>query len=200
MTYTHIYLETLDERKKIWDEYQGVKTPEVRHNFVDYTRYYEAEHIDGILTTKGVEIEKLKVIDYGCCAGDYAIYFARKGAKSYGYDIDESALNFLDYRLKRENLPENSPLNKYDLVIFGEVLEHVDDPFNLIQSYIYQGAKYMFTSSYPYRNDDPQDSYWQGRGHSKMACEQQPQCRKLLETFYKKYNFGGQSNVWIYKM
>lgn len=194
--------ESLQDRAKIWEEYQGKKSTNVQHNFVDYTRYHEAENVARILGENNIDFTKLAVVDYGCCAGDQAIYFARTGASVIAYDIDPVAQAFANWRFKREKLKNHelrNPVGYYDLIIFGEVLEHLDDPLSLIKSCVNKNARCVFTSSYPYRSDDPKDDYWTGRDHSEEARKQQPECRKLLEENYNKFNFGGEKNVWILK-
>jgi hypothetical protein len=191
--------ETLEERAKIWEEYSGDKSPQVRHNFVDYTRYHEAENIARILAEQNIDPTKLDVIDYGCCAGDQAIYFARIGCRAQPIDIDPIAVKFVLWRFKREKLNPNENMIGADLWIFGEVLEHMEDPLGMLSKCLENGVPYIFTSSYPYRSDDPKDDYWTGRDHSDEARKQQPACRKLLEENYNKFNFGGEKNLWIKK-
>lgn len=188
-----------EDRQKTWDEYTGNKPPTIRHNFVDYDRYYEASLIAGALIEKGVNLKNLNVLDFGCCAGDYGMYFARWGAFVHFEDIDEDALKFVDYRLRREGLKRRYNHEEHNLAIYGEVLEHCDDALAILTKDVEDGVRYIFTSSYPYRSDDPNDSYWQGRGHSQQARIDQPACRKILEDHYVMINFGGQRNLWIKK-
>lgn len=191
-----------EDRQKIWDEYQGNKPPTVRHNFVDYDRYFEAENIKNvvgdILEGMNRKWSDLKVIDFGCCAADYGIFFARLGCHVWCEDIDPDALSFMEYRFRRENL-RTYKADKYDLYIFGEVLEHCDDAFSLLKDAVDKKADFIFTSSYPYRNDSAEDDYWKGRGHSDKARQDQPRCRHLLEKYYEKITLGGERKVWIRK-
>jgi hypothetical protein len=48
---------------------------------------------------------------------------------------------------------------KINIAIFGEVLEHLDNPLEVITNFVNNKTKYIFTSSYPFRNDDPNDDY-----------------------------------------
>lgn len=186
-----------ENRLQIWNDYTGDKEDRVRHNFVDYDRYYEASLIESCLRGQENEgIKSLDVIDFGCCAGDYGIYFARLGCDVYFHDIDPVALDFVRYRLKRENLT-NIDCGYYDLVIFGEVLEHLDSPLETIKKYC--GSQYIFTSSYPYRTDDKNDSYWNGRDHREGARKETMACRELLEKYYHKIELGGVRHLWKFK-
>lgn len=188
-----------EDRQKIWKEYTGPKPDTIRHNFCDYDRYFEAGLIANELKQRGVNFENLLVRDFGCCAGDYGMYFARLGAFVDFEDIDEDALNFVKYRLKLEGLKQRFNHREHHLSIYGEVLEHCDDAYQLLEEDVKEDVPYIFTSSYPYRSDDPEDSYWKGRGHSQQARIDQPKCRALLEENYIKINFGGQRNLWIKK-
>lgn len=187
-----------ENRLTIWNEYTGEKPDRVRHNFVDYDRYHEARLIEAELRNRGARLEDMVVIDYGCCAGDYGIHFARLGAHTICYDIDKVAIRFVKYRFKRENLPLFTNEAPADLAIFGEVLEHCDNPLEILSKYS-ESAEYIFTSSYPYRSDDPADSYWNGRDHSPKAREQQPACRELLNRLYNAVELGGEKRLWIRK-
>ena len=89
-----------------------------------------------------MKIEQLQILDFGCLISDYGIYFARLGAKVMIYDKN-SATNFAEFRFKKErlsvkttNIPYDylSLTNGKDLVIFGEVLEHLDNPLLAIEA------------------------------------------------------------------
>lgn len=192
-----------EDRQQIWKDYTGPKPDTIRHNFCDYDRYYEAFLIVGALQKRGVIFKKLEVLDFGCCAGDYGMVFSRLGANVDFVDIDPLARQFVEYRQKLEGkkafVNSVKPVGLYDLTIYGEVLEHCDDALELLTQDVQKEVPYIFTSSYPYRSDDPEDSYWKGRGHSQQARIDQPKCRILLQENYIKINFDGQRNLWIKK-
>lgn len=189
-----------EDRKNIWKEYTGNKPRTIEHNFVDYDRYFEANLIRATLKREtDIDFKTLKVVDFGCCAGDYGIYFARLGSPTQFVDIDQDALDFVDYRLGLEGLTNRKDLFIFDLAIFGEVLEHCDDPLFILKNFIDAKTKYIFTSSYPFRSDNPDDPYWNKSGHSKMALESQIDCRTLLVDNYEDFQLGGERRLWIYK-
>lgn len=200
----------IENRKEIYNKYVekfGSPPSFVKRIIVEYDRYHEADLVINALKKSGVDFEHLKVLDFGCGAGDYGISFARLGAKVYFYD-DESMLNIIKIRLGFEPIVHVQLLNyndavecpKVDMVIFGEVLEHLNSPLNTLKQFIENDkCKYIMTSSYPYRSDNPKDPYWNHGGHTKEAFNEQPKCREILEKNYKKYRLDGQLNIWIKK-
>lgn len=188
------------------------------HRMLGYDRYFEAGHILSSLEhDRGELLSDLTVLDFGCGVGDYGFSFGRQGSQVIFYDFTP-LLNFIRFRLEREQRPFEWTLiaadqsqteyeayqlalkQKPDVVIFGEVLEHVEHPALLLDSVYQSGAKYIFTSSYPYRSDDPNESYWQHGDHKDSARLEQPACRDILETNYELIaNYGGQANLWTRK-
>jgi hypothetical protein len=207
-------VETGTERDalvKLYEEKHGEMLGWVRHPFVKYTRYPRALDIIGTLESElGSAFE---VFDYGCGVGDYGMAFGRMGCSVVFYDFKEPT-DFVSFRIEHENRRidarivsrgpyrgEHKDLDllgaRPSLAIFGEVLEHVTNPLEILQKFHAAGTKYIFTSSVPYRSDSPTDDYWQERGHLDEARLQQPAMRELLETKYKKIaNYGGQANLW----
>jgi SAM-dependent methyltransferase len=198
-------MEAVEDRQKIWDSYTGDPHENVQRMFLAYNRYYEADLIAQWLKTNEPEFSELTVLDYGCGVGDYGVYLIRQGVKSADFYDFPRAVNFVAHRLKQEALDNGTIINadassvrmsKYDLVIFGEVLEHLDDPLTVIKSATDAGAKYIFTSSYPYRSDDASESYWRHHDHSDKARLMQPSCRALLEALYEENCFTGGLKLW----
>lgn len=193
-----------EDRLKIWNDYTGPKSDKIRHNFVDYDRYYEAGLIEmslqDIFDGTGGSFDGLKVLDFGCCAGDYGMYFARLGAFVHFEDIDEDAIKFVEYRLKREGLKRRFNHSEHDLAIFGEVLEHCDNALDIISDEVLKfETSYIFISSYPFRSDDENDPYWKGRDHSQQARLAQKAVRALLEKHYDAIKYDGERRLWIRK-
>lgn len=190
-----------EDRQKIWSEYKGPTNRNVKRMFLDYNRYFEAEAIEDTLDAMHIDYKLLNVLDYGCGVADYGIYFARLGSKVCVYDIDEEAIKFVEYRFKNENFKVtfDGVMRNHDLIIFGEVLDHLMDPYGTIKEATDDNVKFIFTSSYPYRSDDPNDAHWRHDHHPKEALQQQTACRELLTQKYNKINYGGQRNLWIRK-
>lgn len=189
-----------EDRQKIWDKYKGIKNGPMKRMFLEYDRYFEAELIKNALMSMHVDFKNLRVLDYGCGVADYGIYFARLKSAVCLYDIDDEALEFAKFRFEKEGL--NAPvidgiMRNHDLIIFGEVLDHLPDPLGTIKEAVDGGVRFIFTSSYPYRSDDPNDVHWKHDHHPKSAFEQQRACQLLLGKNYRKLNFGGQRNLWF---
>lgn len=190
-----------EDRKKIYEEWTGEKNFILERTMILYDRYFEANFIVRELESRGVEFSKLCVLDYGCACGDYGMVFARKGSKVSFVDIVPACVEFANHRMKLENFQVSD--QEPNFVIFGEVLEHMVNPLETIQGYHEQGVKYFFTSSYPFRSDDPKDKYWKGSGdppgHTRQACIQQPEVRKFLQNHYSSVRFDGAATLWTRK-
>lgn len=197
-----------EDRQKIWDDYiaeggQNHKT--VRHMFVDYSRYHEAQLIAQYFIDNNIKLN-FPILDYGCGVGDYGIYLLRQGAADVDfYDYPRSS-KLVDYRLETENLGNGTAINAdteaidlddYDFIIFGEVLEHLSNPYQILKQA--STAQYIFTSSYPYRSDDINDPYWDNHDHDIKAFKQMPKCRMLLEDNYTYIKFDGELRLWVRK-
>lgn len=79
-----------------------------------------------------------KILDIGCGAGTLCFYFASKGHMVTGIDISSKAiesckktannLGLTNVSFKKTHFPEEISLNQtFDLVIFTEVIEHLND-------------------------------------------------------------------------
>lgn len=200
----------MEDREQLWKDYTGPKPLYLAHPWLHYNRYHEANLIVNQLKTWNQDISKLCVLDYGSGVGDYGFTLGREGAEICFYDKPEQ-IEFVAYRLRKEekkfkvSLVEANDLWEFpptiDMVIFGEVLEHLDNPLKVIKDFVNRKTKYIFTSSYPYRSDDPNDSYWHHRGHTehKGICEMQKPCRELLENNYEYIKYEGQMRLWYRK-
>lgn len=190
-----------ENRQEIWDKYIGPINRNIKRMFLDYDRYFEAEAIEDALESMHQDISKMVVLDYGCGVADYGIYFGRLGSRVCIYDTDLEALDFALYRFRLEDKRVElcKSIIGHDLVIFGEVLDHLENPLAVVKAAIDTKTRFIFTSSYPYRSEDPQEPHWQHDHHPKTALEQQPEIREILEKNYNKINFGGQRNLWTRK-
>lgn len=183
----------------------------LRRMILTYDRYAEADRIAVAILNdqKRKNFSGMTVMDFGCGAGDYGITFARLGAERVCYsDENPEAMAWAEFRHSNEPIvpativyPDDAigklPAGGYDVAVFGEVLEHLVDPLEVLRLFSDAGTKYLFTSSYPYRPDDARHEYWAHCGHTHAAREAQPACRELLESRYEKIaNFGRVANVW----
>lgn len=174
----------------------------------EYDRYFEAEKILEEIQNTGVNFHDIVVLDYGAGAGDYGFAFGRQGSGVLFCDTEDFVLDFLRFRWARDGekfraaflSPDSlktQSTTPFQVAIFGEVLEHVEDPRGILEYAHARGARYIFTSSYPFRRQEATDDYWKESGHKEEARLAQPACREFLETNYKKMaNFGGQLNLW----
>lgn len=77
------------------------------------------------------------ILDIGCGAGALALYYAGKGNDILGIDISQKAVDsanesakyigLQNIRFKKMNFPKEIPDEKFDFIIFTEVIEHLED-------------------------------------------------------------------------
>ncbi|HVZ12778.1 MAG TPA: class I SAM-dependent methyltransferase [Patescibacteria group bacterium] len=94
------------------------------------------------------ELEKLvkkdiRILDIGCGAGTLDFYIANKGPKILGIDISDIAINscietakqlgIKNAEFKRIYFPRENVTGKFDLIIFTEVIEHLEDDVLALQ-------------------------------------------------------------------
>ena len=196
-----------ENREQVWRLYTGAKPTYMEHPFLHYTRYWEAAQIYQTLLNNHVDFKTFKMLDYGAGVGDYAMLFGRIGAEVWMYDNQEHNA-FEDFRLSLEPaikghtfpcISEKDEMPSVDLVVFGEVLEHLENPLAVITRFVMAETKYIFTSSYPFRSDNPDDPYWHHRGHTHMTdiCAMQKPCRELLQKYYTEIKYDGEGRLWI---
>jgi len=83
-----------------------------------------------------------KVLEIGCGTGDLLAKLKHRGCKVWGVDIDPVAINFIKKHFKLENAYAMSGdeffrlpnLPKFDIVIFFELIEHLDNPLEFVQN------------------------------------------------------------------
>ncbi|HEY0383964.1 MAG TPA: methyltransferase domain-containing protein [Candidatus Elarobacter sp.] len=83
-----------------------------------------------------------RVLDLGCGAGELASYLAARGDRVWGVDINAAALasaaaSCVATRvadLETADLVDLFPGLRFDVVVFADVLEHVREPWNLLQA------------------------------------------------------------------
>lgn len=196
-----------EDRKKLLEEYQGDKPHHLIHPWIDYSRYRYSDQIIATLKNRGEDFNKLIVIDYGCGVADYGMEFGRLGSEVWFYD-NPTYLNFVLFRISKEekqfthhfldtDLKPEMP--KVNVAIFGEVLEHLENPLEVITEFVKADTKYIFTSSYPFRSDSPNDDYWHHPGHSDLPRQQQSAIRGLLFSKYERIQYNGNASLWVKK-
>lgn len=188
-----------ENRKEIYEQYTGDKKPMITRTFLEYDRYWEVGQIMDRMKKLGVDFKTLHVLDYGCGVADYGIALAREGARVSLFDTSKACVDFATWRFEREGLSVIQPDfgDEPNFVIFGEVLEHCDNPLEALQEF--ENAEWIFTSSYPYRDDDPENSYWKKSDHREEARLAMKPCREWLESNYERFNIDkgkGQMSLW----
>lgn len=107
-----------------------------------YTRFAGAAELLTEVSTHFSSTHPLSVVDYGCGAADYGLAFAKAGHNVTLVDFEEKVA-FASWRFTRRKLPvrqisvhannEYPELHNVDLVIAGDLLEHVRDPVRVVQ-------------------------------------------------------------------
>ncbi len=178
---------------------QGIN-PYLFRTMVDYTRYPDAAQLHKMLRKLHQPIARLNILDFGCMVSDYGLYFARQGAAPVIYDTEEIT-KFAAFRFQREKFPvqifhrpcaHRRLMAGRDLVIFGEVLEHLFNPLEPLAACIAESVRYIFTSHYPYGDDD----YFKLRGHRASAQALQPACQALLRAHYREIPLYKSARLW----
>jgi 2-polyprenyl-3-methyl-5-hydroxy-6-metoxy-1,4-benzoquinol methylase len=114
----------------------------------------------------------IKVLDYGCGSGIYGIKLALLGYDVTLADIPHKTFEFLKYvcnkyklNIKFQNLSENNYAltDKFDYIICTDVLEHVDEPEELLRNLIEHlddnGYMYLATFFDDMNGHDPSHLY-----------------------------------------
>lgn len=192
--------DSKEQRLELFSEYYGVSL-QIMNMFCNYTRYFEAQAIVDELGER-----EIKALDFGCGVGDYGMGFLRNGWQADFYD-KKMMLDFVEARLKNEKFEaklieilESSKdyvnmigRGKYNLVVFGEVLEHMDDAYEALEACIDNEVTFIFTSSYPFIKED---GVFHRRGHSEKAGQDREKCQALLTKYYDYKTFEGELRLW----
>jgi 2-polyprenyl-3-methyl-5-hydroxy-6-metoxy-1,4-benzoquinol methylase len=177
--------------------------PYIFRTLCDYNRYTESFSVFNYLFSEKIEFTGLKVLDFGCLVSDYGYFFGMLGSVITFCDFQEY-IDFADFRLGKANINRvkvlapadiDSLIKGQDLTIFGEVLEHLEDPYSVLKCCIVNRVKCVFTSCYPYGNE----SYFSLSGHTKSAKEQSQICINLMRDNYKEIDMGKLARLWVAK-
>lgn len=137
------YLEQ-EMRYSIEDRFkEGVKAIDCFRQGVEYIprsligrsyHYYIGRKLMELLANE----RKSRVLDYGCGAGNMGLMFAMAGFATNFLEVEGVQTDFLKWRverhfLKSKVLTEQSQLGEYDLVIFFNVMEHLEQPLEVLK-------------------------------------------------------------------
>lgn len=131
---------------------------------------------------------RASVVDFGCGSADYSLIFHMLGSDVTLVDIAGGNLDFAEHRFKLRDWPcraigvtDDEPhpaLPAADLIIAGEVLEHVRDPVATCRYFAdsLNPGGLLWISSFPFEPKKP------GGDHLDSALQLQAATRKWLET------------------
>ena len=99
-------------------------------------QYWMAHRLIGLMNVENKGI----VLDYGCGAGNMGMIFAHAGFTADFAEVEGVTTDFLKWRIKKHFLQsrvfthkDDLGENKYDLVCMQNVLEHLDEPLEVMQ-------------------------------------------------------------------
>ena len=169
----------------------------------DYNSYQDCYHLYCYLAPK-VDFLKIRLLDFGCMVSDYGFFFGNLGAVVTFCDFKEQA-DFADFRMSKADINRVKVYAPTDymeitkgqnLAVFGEVLEHLKDPLQMLQSCVENKVQYIYTTCYPYGDD----AYFRRSGHRLEAQEQSPQSFELLRKHYEEVSFFKLRRLWVRKL
>ncbi|MFC1804596.1 class I SAM-dependent methyltransferase [Candidatus Omnitrophota bacterium] len=132
-----IKIKSYDLRRFLKKSFLGASGPRFKF-YEDYTMGggERGERIYKILSrSKGLNCNKLKILDLGCGYGGTSIYFAKQGHAVYALDIDQNHIQGCSAWAKENNVTlftvvssaENISFSNanFDVVILQDLIEHV---------------------------------------------------------------------------
>lgn len=167
-----------EDRAVVYAGFDDPKAP-LETMMLKYNRYGESQLIIEALGAMGVCVNKLLIEDFGCGIGDHGMVFLRRGCRVIFSDKRQSALNFVEYRCKLENLPFNQVSGIPDLIIYSKVLEDgFNDPWGFLMA---TKAKYIFTSNYPTADGD----------------DDRDECLRWMRDRFAEVNLSKKRRLWV---
>lgn len=176
--------------------------PYIVHTLFDYSRYSDCYQLYQFLNST-VDWSEISLLDFGCLVSDYGYFFGMLGARISICDVREH-VDFASFRLTRADIthsvtyaPAAYPevTMHQDFVVFSEVLEHLDDPYALLEACVSNKVGFIYTTCYPYGDD----AYFGLTGHSRKAQQQTVMSINLLQRHYVEIPFIKFQRLWILK-
>jgi hypothetical protein len=116
------------------------------------------------------------------------------------YDREEY-IKFASYRYQCESLfakknlvptPYEELFKDINMVIFGEVLEHLHDPLAPIKACVDFSVSWIYTSCYPFGDE----KYYALPGHTAEAHRSQVECLRVLRKNFVEIDTSRSSRLW----
>ena len=124
----------------------------MRKNTVSYEKFHNSTSVQTKVITKNNFTYKIileviedfinsskNILDIGSGAGTLCLYYASKGYNVFGIDVSRKAvdsanksaeyLGFKNAKFRKMNFPQESPKERYDFIVFTEVIEHLEDDY-----------------------------------------------------------------------
>ncbi len=184
----------LSDDKKLLNRYIGEAEMQAVSHMLRYTRYDKGIELVYYFNQKYRKNDRkqIKVLDYGCGVADYALSFGVYGYDITLSDIEGGVVEFAKWRFKKRNLkydfiPVNvnnmyPELGDQDIIVAGEVLEHVREPLRTVQGFhnALPSGGYLWVSAYPYIEKRV------GGGHLKEAFDAREGVLEYLNGNFRK--------------
>lgn len=176
--------------------------PYIVRTLFDYSRYSDCYQLYQFLNST-VDWPEISLLDFGCLVSDYGYFFGMLGARISICDVREH-VDFASFRLTRAGIPHSvayapaaclEVATNQDFVVFSEVLEHLDDPYALLEACVNNKVGFIYTTCYPYGDD----AYFGLTGHSRKAQQQTARSIDLLRRHYVEIPFIKFQRLWILK-
>ncbi|MGE0201151.1 MAG: class I SAM-dependent methyltransferase [Candidatus Melainabacteria bacterium] len=133
----------------------------------------------------------VRVLDYGSGVGDYGMAFAVHGYHVTLLDIEGGNLDFARWRFEQRGLKHDvipvtdaslyPPLGRQDIILSGEVMEHVRDPLTVLKNSHAALPKggFLWYSGYPDHEREV------GGDHLQEAADVRPQALAFVQQHFK---------------
>lgn len=114
---------------------------EIKINFFKKQKIY-LSCFNSVILEKLKNEHNLKILDVGCNKGDLGYFLKRNNNIVYGIDISEKAISIASKLLDKawnidiEKNPVPTSERDFNVIIFGDILEHLYNPKEIIQKYL----------------------------------------------------------------
>lgn len=194
------FFQEMGENKEIFDSYrQAAPYYSLRQLLGRPDKFEPQLHIFNFMHS--VLSCNSRVLDYGCCVGDYSILFAKMGFQVSAVDLNNPTLNFAESRFAarelnvqvyrvQEDMLVPAISNTFDFVFCRDVLEHVVNPcavLDFFYSHLNEnGFLYISTMN-------PGDEIYVGGEHleATIALAKTEEYKRFFERRFKSLNMRG---------